>query len=161
MGKKVAPTFADIFMDALESKLLRGAPHKPYWWKRFIDYIFMIWTNDEDNLDYFLWFLNDFRPTIKFAVKKSTSIITFLDVTSVENGNHLKSKLYTDTHSCIHFSSHHPPMCKQGGSFGQFIRVRCNRTYDSDFCMRISDHPQPSPVQCLGKGQSATQMRDP
>ena len=43
IGTKMAPAYANIFMDRLEQTLLREAQIKPYLWLRYIDDIFMVW----------------------------------------------------------------------------------------------------------------------
>ena len=40
IGTKMAPSYANIFMDKLEREILDGSPAKPYVWWRYIDDIF-------------------------------------------------------------------------------------------------------------------------
>ena len=58
MGTKLAPSYANIFMGELEQKLIDSSPKEPFFWKRFIDDIFMIWTHGEEELHKFLEYLN-------------------------------------------------------------------------------------------------------
>ena len=44
------PSYADIFMDKLEKKLISQALIKPQTWWRYIDDIFIIWTEGEESL---------------------------------------------------------------------------------------------------------------
>jgi hypothetical protein len=37
MGTKMAPSYANIFMEKLEKLIIKYAPHKPLSWFRFID----------------------------------------------------------------------------------------------------------------------------
>ena len=58
-------------------------------WKRFIDDVFFIWTDSEENLEKFLKELNGFQPSIKFTFKKSKMKmkVNFLDVViKIKNG---------------------------------------------------------------------------
>ncbi|KAJ8029907.1 Proline-rich transmembrane protein 1 [Holothuria leucospilota] len=50
MGTKMAPSYANVFMDALEQKLLSGYHLKPDHYCRYIDDIFFIWTHGVDSL---------------------------------------------------------------------------------------------------------------
>ena len=54
MGTKMAPSYANIFMGILEKQMLSTYPHKPFIYFRYIDDIFMIWTDGEDSLNAFL-----------------------------------------------------------------------------------------------------------
>ena len=67
IGTRMAPAYANIFMDDLESRLLDLAPVKPYLWLRYIDDIFMVWTAGEEQLQEFLQWINQYHNTIKFT----------------------------------------------------------------------------------------------
>ena len=56
-----------LFMHDLETQLLDLAPVKPYLWLRYIDDIFMIWTAGEEQLQKFLYWINQYHDTIKFT----------------------------------------------------------------------------------------------
>ena len=47
---------------------------------RFIDNLFMIWTDSEQELLYSMRYLNKKHPSIKFKFKYSQTKIEFLDV---------------------------------------------------------------------------------
>ena len=70
MGTRVAPTYANIFMGKLETKMLARCPEALtkflHTWKRFIDDILLIWTGTDEEFQLFFNFLNTFHPTIKF-----------------------------------------------------------------------------------------------
>ena len=53
MGKKYAPSFANIFMANLEDEVLHKAKCKPLVMFRFIDDIFFIWNHSRDELTEF------------------------------------------------------------------------------------------------------------
>ena len=42
MGTCMAPSYANLFMGALEEKMLETSPEKPIFWLRYIDDIFFI-----------------------------------------------------------------------------------------------------------------------
>ena len=50
----MAPSYANLFTGKLEQSAIENAPFNPYVWWRFIDDIFMVWTEEEDNLQTFL-----------------------------------------------------------------------------------------------------------
>ena len=49
MGTKMAPSYANLFLGFFEANALKNAPFQPHTWLRYIDDIFMIWT---EGLDY-------------------------------------------------------------------------------------------------------------
>ena len=66
IGAKCAPTYARIFMDKMEGEFLKTQRDKPFWWVRYIDDIFFIWTHGQEKLKVFLEDLNKFHPNLKF-----------------------------------------------------------------------------------------------
>ena len=112
MGTKLAPSYANIFMGELESKMLRTAPYQPYVYLRYIDDIFIIWTGTEMQLQAFYNHCNQFHKSIKFTIEYSTEKITFLDtVVHRNNDGKIVFDLYgkpTDKHCYLHFDSNHP-----------------------------------------------------
>ena len=54
IGTMFAPPYASIFMDHIETDFLQTQDIKPWFWKIFIDDIFFIWTESEENLEKFL-----------------------------------------------------------------------------------------------------------
>ena len=107
MGTKLAPSYANIFMGDLETKLLDNCPKKPYFWVHFIDDIFTIWTEGDQALSEFLDYLNKNHHSIKFTMESSKEKVIFLD-TQVRIGNDkkLEEELYskpTDSHNYLPF----------------------------------------------------------
>ena len=58
MGTKMAPSYANLFMDRFERSFLDSEPTRPLVWLRYIDDIFCIWTSSRQSLDAFLDRLN-------------------------------------------------------------------------------------------------------
>ena len=95
MGTCMAPSYANLFMGALEEKMLETSPEKPTVWLRYIDDIFFIWPHGRPALETFITHVNNFHHTIKFTSEISPSQIPFLDVmVSLKDG-----KLQTDLFS--------------------------------------------------------------
>ena len=56
MGTKMAPSYANIFMDDIEQSFLSTQPTRPHLWLRYIDGILCIWPNsNRDELVGFLY----------------------------------------------------------------------------------------------------------
>ena len=81
MGTKMAPSYANLFLGYFEANALENAPFQPHTWLRYIDDIFMIWTEGLDNLKIFIDYLNNIHPTIKFT--SHTPLLTYLSLTLV------------------------------------------------------------------------------
>ena len=70
-------------MGEFKQHAIDHAPFKPHIWFRYIDDIFMISTEGEDNLKTFLNYINSIHPTIKFTHEYFNSpnqTLPFLDV---------------------------------------------------------------------------------
>ena len=50
MGTRMAPSYVNLFMGNFEQLAIENAPLKLFVWWRYIDGIFMIWTEGEGNL---------------------------------------------------------------------------------------------------------------
>ena len=57
MGTRMAPAFANLFMGEFEKKALEGYVDKPFLWFRYVDDIFMVWTQGNEKLDSFITYL--------------------------------------------------------------------------------------------------------
>ena len=106
MGTRVAPTYANLFMDSLEQKFIY--PHRKCLriWFRFIVDIWGIFGGTEEELISFMDYCNSFHETIKFTVEYSKKSIAFLDVTAYQEDNRIRSTLFvkpTDSHSYLDF----------------------------------------------------------
>ena len=112
MGTKMAPSFANLFLGLFEKNALRNAPFQPQTWLRYIDGIFMIWTESPENLKIFIDYLNNIHPTIKFTSSHSPTSVPFLDVNvSLTSDGNINTDLYTkptDKHQHLLYSSCHP-----------------------------------------------------
>uniref|UniRef100_A0A8C5LW51 Reverse transcriptase domain-containing protein n=1 Tax=Leptobrachium leishanense TaxID=445787 RepID=A0A8C5LW51_9ANUR len=137
MGSKMSPQYANLFMADLEQRFLNTHPHKPHKYLRYIDDIFIIWTEGEEHLLDFHKAFNMFHPLIKLKMDFSKHSVSFLDCTiSAANGT-LHSSVYrkpTDRPSYLHNTSFHPNHTKQGIIYSQAIRYHriCSDTGDRD-----------------------------
>ena len=130
MGTRMAPSYANLFMGNFEHLAIENAPLKPIVWWRYIDDIFMIWTEGEDNLKTLINYLNSIHPTIKFTHEYSNSSnqsLPFLDVQVHLNNNQIQTDLHTkptDKHQYLLKSSCHPAHTKRTIPFSLALRLR-------------------------------------
>ena len=100
-GTKFSPLYACIFMDFIETEFFKTRAIKPWLQKRFIDAIFFIWTDSEENLNKFLKDLNEFHPNLRFTYEKSKEKINFSDLFIQFTNGKIVTDLYcksTDSH---------------------------------------------------------------
>jgi len=145
MGTPMACNYANIFMDNFETKLLndyfKKSGKRPLIWFRFIDDIFFIWNDDQQSLNDFLNFCQNYsdlkkmKSKIKFEVCQSIERVNFLDVTvSIKEGT-LATTVFskpTDAHIYLNATSCHPEHMIKNIPKSQFLRLRklCSDTTD-------------------------------
>ena len=127
IGTRMAPSYANLFMHDIESKLLAWVPVKPFIWLRYIDDIFMVWAEGEEKLLEFLKNINNFHDTIKFTFDWSRDCINYLDVQVINKGGVIETDLYTkptDKHQYLYHTSCHPKGCKRSIPYSQALRLK-------------------------------------
>ena len=134
MGTACVLSLANLFIGRFEKDLLEHYDLKHLIWLQFID---IIWTHGEDELDKFVAHANSVHPTIKFTCHHSRTAVEFLDTIVIIDP--LTYELYTslyitpiNTRDFLLFDSVQPHSTKLGGPYGQFLRIRriCTRDYD-------------------------------
>ena len=111
MGTKIAPAYANIFTDAIETSFLSSSPLKPSIYYRYIDDIFLIWPHGNDSLTHFLEHANNIHQNIKLTHERSKTTLPFLDVTVQIAHNKIITTLHKKpaySHSYLHYNSSHP-----------------------------------------------------
>ena len=180
MGTKMAPFFLGFF----EANALKNAPLQPHTCLRYIDDIFMIWTEGLDNLKIFIDYLNNIHSTIKFTSSHSSTNIPFLDVNvSLTNDGNISTDLYTkptDKHQHLLYSSCRPLQAKNPFLSVlhsvydvsvlptlRFILARLNLSLISlnEITTATSstnkyDAPQTSPINSLYKPKTSTNLNE-
>ena len=136
IGIKIAPPYACIFMDYIETEFLKSQETKPWLWKRFINYIFFIWTDTEENLDTFLEDLNKFHPNLRFTYENSREKMNFLDVLIKIKVGKITTNLFCkpmDGHQYLPDSCHAEHI-KRSIIFSQTLRLKriCSEKNDLD-----------------------------
>ena len=94
-GTKMAVAFANIFMSAVEPRLIRQSPTESLVWKRYIDDVFSLWDINKEEIGSFIELANNHHPTIKFTADISETEITFLD-TCIYKGDRFKKESILD-----------------------------------------------------------------
>ena len=125
IGTKFAPPYACTFMDHIETEFLKMQEIKSWFWKRFIDDIFFMWTEGEESLEKFLEDLNKSHPNLEFTYKKSKDKINFLDVVITIKEGRIITDLYckpTGGHQYLHYDSCHGDHIKRSITFSQTLR---------------------------------------
>ena len=115
MGTKMAPSYANLFMGVLEQQMLSSYKYKPLAYFRYIDDIFMIWTEGEEILNEFLTHCNNQNKHIQSEQTISKNSIPFLDVSVILENGKLTTDLYskpTDKHQSLYSTSCHPKHTK-------------------------------------------------
>ena len=135
MGATFSQTIANIFMSTILRDFLLTQPIHPLLITRYIEDIFMIWTDSTYKLTTFLTNLNSFHPNLNFAYQHSPSFIDFLDMT-IYKGHYFNYTNILDTktfqkqlnlYQYLHFSSDHQPSI-----FSAMIRGECIRYVRTD-----------------------------
>ena len=131
MGTKAAVAIANIFMHFFELEKIFNNPEiiKPYLYKRFIDDIFMIWTQSRDELTEFINILNNCHNSIKFTASISDSRVEFLDTIVYLEQGMLKTELFikpTNPLAYLLRTSYHPRHTFNSLPYGEFLRTRRN-----------------------------------
>ena len=127
IGTKFFPSFANLFIYKLESKMVKEYHLDPFIWWRFLDNVFMIWLHEKENLKEFFIYVNIYDPTIKFTWEWSNKEFPFLDVIARLKNNKLSNDIHTkptDTHQYLNHKSCHMSRVKRGIPYGQALRLR-------------------------------------
>ena len=133
IGTKCDPTYACIFMDKVETVFLETQRDKPFWWVRYSDDFFFIWTHGQEKLKVFLE--DKFHLNLTFTSNSSEENVAFLDLKvklkqgKIETDLHVKSM---DRHQYLHYTYSHPEHTKPSIVFSQGLRVSriCSREED-------------------------------
>ena len=144
MGTRMAPSYANLFMGKFE-QAIENATYKSFVWRRFIDDIFMVWTEGEEHLKTFISYLNSIQPTIKFTHEYSSSrnqTLPFLDVQVHLHNNEIQTDLHTkptDKHQYLLKSSCHPNHTERTIPFSLALRLRRICSTDTFFDQRCKE----------------------
>lgn len=131
MGKVIGPSAANIYLIDFDHQAMHNFKIKPYYYSRFLDDIFFIWTGTVSELMEYEVFLNNLIPDINLKFEYSTVSANFLDITifkkNTKDCTTLQTKVYfkdTDTHQLLHRDSFHPRHTFKSILKSQLIRFK-------------------------------------
>lgn len=141
MGKRFAPSYANIFMANWEREALSKCKIKPISYLRYLDDIWGIWGGSLEEFEEFFRILNSHDPSIKLKVEIDKQAIQFLDTTVFKGPGFLETgkldiKVFfktTDTHALLHKKSFHPSHTFKGIIKAQLTRFQRICTRKEDF----------------------------
>ena len=126
IGSRLGRNFACSFMRKWDEKLLEFET-EPYFYKRYIDDGFGIWTAGLDSLLKFADFANNIHGDIKLELRWSKEEIVFLDTMVKIAGGQLYTDLHikpTDKQLYIQQKSCHPTHTKQSLAYSLGLRIK-------------------------------------
>lgn len=141
MGKRFAPSYANLFMANWEEEVLSKCKLKPLHYYRYLDDIWGVWIYSLEEFREFMRILNDHDPSIQLKSEIDQSSINFLDTTVYKGPDFLENKKLeikvffkkTDTHALLFKSSFHPKHTFRGIVKSQLLRFYRICTREIDF----------------------------
>lgn len=147
MGKKFAPSYANLFMAAWEESALESCQKKPLHYFRYLDDIWGIWDHSKEEFEQFIITLNNHRQSIKLKSTINQESIDFLDTTTFKGADFSATRKLdvrvffkeTDTHALLFRSSHHPKHTFAGLVKSQLLRFKriCTRAEDFRAAVKV------------------------
>ena len=158
MGTKMAPAYANIFMGALQSRILSETNPFPIHWKTYIDDIFLVWTDTKESLEQFI----TASMTYTNALILLTDEITFLDLCLYKGERFAKEGILdikthikpTNTKQYVHASSAHPPGTGRGIIKGELLRYLRTNSNEPTFLTHKEKHVENMKTQGYNHTQS-------
>ena len=139
MGKIFAPSYANLFMAKMEQDFFNHTGYQPHLYLRYLDDIFIVWTEDRTKLESFLKDFNSFHRSVRITHTIHHASIDYLDVTvfkSTPDSSELSTKVHfkpTNTHRLLHKHSFHPQHTFKGIVKGQLNRFHRLCTHTKHF----------------------------
>ncbi|XP_045208770.2 uncharacterized protein LOC123560670 [Mercenaria mercenaria] len=134
IGSRLGKNFACSYMQKWDEQLMNFEV-QPWFYKRFIDDGFGLWTGGIEKLKQFSEFANNIHQNIKVELRWSHQKLEFLDtLVRLENGN-IYTELYrkpSDKQLYIQKTSCHPAHTKKALAYGLGIRIKriCEKVPD-------------------------------
>ena len=134
IGSKLEKNFACAYMRKWDEQL-QTFYKNPYFYKRFIDDGFGIWTHGIEALEEFTEFANNIHENVKVKLRWSEEKIEFLDTMVHIADGQLWTDLYSkpsDKHLYLQRKSCHPGSTKKAIPYGLGIRAKriCSKEED-------------------------------
>ncbi|XP_053546886.1 uncharacterized protein LOC128638774 [Bombina bombina] len=146
MGSNMAPSLANLFMADYESIQMKVYEMDAIsFYCRYIDDVFLIWRNGEQELNNWIHTLNGMDSTIKFQHTSNNATVDFLDVRVFKTSNGLGTTLFrkkTDRNTLLHAKSCHQPALIRNIPKAQYQRVIRYNTDDDLMQTQMSEMTQ-------------------
>lgn len=141
MGKRFAPSYANIFMAKWEEGALDSHPIKPLHYYRFLDDIWGVWSGTVAQFEDFTKHLNTFHSSIRIKYTLHHREVNFLDTVTFkgddfQTSGQLQTRVFfkdTDTHALLHKTSFHPKHTFRGIIKSQLYRFDRISSQPEDF----------------------------
>lgn len=139
MGKKYAPSLANMYLINFDFKAMNNFSIKPLLYFRYLDDVFFIWVGTVEQLLEYENFLNTLTIGIKIKLEYDAQQANFLDTTIYKTHNPittLQTKVFfkpTDTHQLLHTQSFHPKHTTRGILKSQLIRFKRISSTQTDY----------------------------
>ena len=145
MGTKMTPSYPNLFMGVLGDRMINSYAYKALVYLRYIDDIFMIWTEGEENLNGFLSHCNQINKNIQFEKVASKEKVPFLDVSVINEIGKLHTDLHskpTDKYQYLYSHSCHPKHTKNSLPYCLALRLRriCSKKTYFNQCAKEMEH---------------------
>ena len=138
----MGPSYACLIVGYVEKMLLTYTGTKPIMLRRYTDDYIGISTSTKKELKDLMQYVNDFNPSLSNTYDISDTSVNFLDISISMTQHGLTTDIFykdTDTHSYLRYESAHPPSCKKGIPYSQFLRLRRIRNNDQTFERRSDE----------------------
>jgi len=130
MGTIMAPNYANIYLHDYETVFLNSNKFKTkiILFKRYIDDIFIIYDNENNDIDEFINGFSTSYGKLKLEITKHNQRIDFLDITIIKNliNNKYEINLYSKpigNTKLLNANSNHPAHIINNISKGQLVRI--------------------------------------
>ena len=140
MGKKYAPSLANLYLQYFDHMATTGFRIKPLNYHRFLDDIIFVWPGTVEDLVEYNAFLDNIIGDIKVTLNHSALEVNYLDTTvyklTREDETSLQTRVYfkdTDTHQLLHTASFHPKHTTKGIVKSQLLRFKRISSCFEDF----------------------------
>lgn len=131
MGKRYAPSLANLYLIYFDHMALTGFRIKPDFYFRFLDDIIFSWSGSQEELIEYQTFLNSLIPDITVTLSSHSDQVDFLDTTVYKKHTAERTTLQTrvffkptDTHQLLHTESFHPKHTTNGILKSQVLRFK-------------------------------------
>ena len=141
MGAAFSPTVANIYMSVMIRRFLRTQRKYSLLLSRYIDDIFFIWTDSEEDLNQFLSDMNSFNPALQYTHQYSSFSVDFLDLTIYKGPlfsytNTLDTKTFQKSQNLyqyLHYTSCHQNAVYKSTIIGELVRYVKTNTLEVNY----------------------------